>query len=38
MQLFVVSRIVKQFGVPWAVMVLPCISLGAYSIIVFSRC
>ena len=35
MQLFVVSRIVKHFGVPWAVMVLPCISLGAYSIIVF---
>ena len=35
MQLFVVSRIVKKFGVPWAVMVLPVISLGAYSVIVF---
>ena len=35
LQLFVVSRIVKRFGVPWAVMILPLISLGAYNIIVF---
>jgi AAA family ATP:ADP antiporter len=35
MQLFLVSRVVKRFGVPWAVMILPIISLGAYNIIVF---
>jgi AAA family ATP:ADP antiporter len=35
LQLFVVSRIVKRFGVPWAVMVLPLIALGAYNIIIF---
>ena len=34
MQMFLVSRIVKRFGVPWAIMILPIISLGAYSIIV----
>ena len=28
LQLFVVSRIVKYLGVRWAVMILPCISLG----------
>jgi AAA family ATP:ADP antiporter len=33
--LFLVSRVVKRFGVPWAVMILPIISLGAYNIIVF---
>jgi AAA family ATP:ADP antiporter len=35
LQLFVVSRIVKRFGVAWAVMVLPAIAFGAYNIIVF---
>jgi ATP:ADP antiporter, AAA family len=35
LQLFVVSRVVKRLGVPWAVMILPLISLGAYNIIVF---
>jgi AAA family ATP:ADP antiporter len=35
LQLFVVSRVVKKFGVPWAVMILPMIALGAYNIIVF---
>src|SRR4029453_11242061 len=34
MQMFLVSRIVKRFGVPWAIMILPVISLGAYSVIV----
>jgi ATP:ADP antiporter, AAA family len=35
LQLFVVSRVVKHLGVPWAVMILPMISLGAYNILVF---
>jgi AAA family ATP:ADP antiporter len=35
LQLFVVSRIVKHFGVAWAVMVLPALSFGAYNILVF---
>ena len=35
LQLFVVSRVVKKFGVPWAVMILPMISLGAYNILFF---
>ena len=35
LQLFVVSRIVKHFGVGWAVMVLPALSFGAYNILVF---
>jgi len=35
LQLFVVSRIVKHFGVAWAVMVLPALSFGAYNIIAF---
>jgi AAA family ATP:ADP antiporter len=35
LQLFVVSRIVKKLGVPWAVMILPMISLGAYNILAF---
>lgn len=35
LQLFVVSRVVKHLGVPWAVMILPMISLGAYSILIF---
>jgi ATP:ADP antiporter, AAA family len=33
LQLFVVSRIVRRFGVPLAVLVLPLVSLGAYGII-----
>jgi AAA family ATP:ADP antiporter len=33
LQLFVVSRIVKRFGVPLAVLVLPLVSLGAYGVI-----
>ena len=35
LQLFVVSRIVKHFGVAWAVMVLPALSFGAYNIMAF---
>jgi AAA family ATP:ADP antiporter len=35
LQLFVVSRVVKYFGVGWAVMILPMIALGAYNVIVF---
>jgi ATP:ADP antiporter, AAA family len=35
LQLFVVSRIVKYWGVGWAVMVLPALSFGAYNILVF---
>jgi AAA family ATP:ADP antiporter len=33
LQLFVVSRVVKHLGVAVAVMILPAISLGAYSIL-----
>jgi AAA family ATP:ADP antiporter len=33
LQLFVVSRIVRYFGVPGAILVLPLVSLGAYGII-----
>ena len=29
------SRIVKYLGVKWAVMILPCISLGAYNVLAF---
>src|SRR4029453_2830467 len=35
LQLFVVSRVVKCLGVPWAIMILPMISLGAYNILAF---
>jgi AAA family ATP:ADP antiporter len=35
LQLFVVSRVVKHLGIPWAVMILPMISLGAYNILAF---
>jgi AAA family ATP:ADP antiporter len=35
LQLFVVSRIVKYWGIPWAVMVLPFISLVAYNVLAF---
>ena len=35
LQLFVVSRIVKYLGIRWAVMILPCISLGAYNVLAF---
>jgi ATP:ADP antiporter, AAA family len=35
LQLFVVSRVVKNLGVPWAVMILPFISLTAYNILAF---
>jgi ATP:ADP antiporter, AAA family len=35
LQMFVVSRIVKWFGVPIAVVILPLVSLGAYGIIAF---
>jgi AAA family ATP:ADP antiporter len=35
MQLFVVSRIVKYLGIGWAVMILPFISLSAYSVLAF---
>ena len=33
LQLFVVSRIVKYLGIPWAVMILPMLSFTAYGII-----
>jgi AAA family ATP:ADP antiporter len=33
LQLFVVSRIVKYWGVPWAVMILPALAFGAYSVL-----
>jgi AAA family ATP:ADP antiporter len=33
LQVFVVSRIVKRYGVPIAVLVLPLVSLGAYGVI-----
>jgi AAA family ATP:ADP antiporter len=35
LQLFVVSRVVRNLGVPWAVMILPFISLTAYNILAF---
>jgi len=35
LQLFVVSRVVKYFGISWAVMILPIISLTAYNILAF---
>jgi ATP:ADP antiporter, AAA family len=35
LQLFVVSRVVRHLGVPWAIMILPMISLGAYNILAF---
>ncbi len=34
-QLFLVSRIIKYVGVRFAVMVLPCLAFGAYSILAF---
>ena len=34
-QLFLVSRIIKYLGVRFAVMVLPCIALGAYNVLAF---
>jgi ATP:ADP antiporter, AAA family len=33
LQLFVVSRVVKYLGIPWAVMILPILSFSAYNII-----
>ena len=33
LQLFVVSRVVKYLGIPWAVMMLPLLSFSAYNII-----
>ena len=35
MQLFVVSRVVKRFGIPFAVMILPVLSLTAYNVMLF---
>ncbi len=35
LQLFVVSRVVRYLGIPWAVMILPLISLGTYNILIF---
>jgi AAA family ATP:ADP antiporter len=35
LQLFVVSRVVKHLGVSIAVMILPALALGAYSILLF---
>jgi ATP:ADP antiporter, AAA family len=35
LQLFVVSRVVKHLGIPWAVMILPMISLVSYNVLVF---
>ena len=34
-QLFLVSRIIKYFGVRVGVMVLPCLAFGAYSVLAF---
>jgi AAA family ATP:ADP antiporter len=35
LQLFVVSRVVKHRGVPFAVMVLPALSFGVYNVLIF---
>jgi ATP:ADP antiporter, AAA family len=35
MQLFIVSRIVKYFGVRWAILIHPLLSFSAYNVIVF---
>jgi AAA family ATP:ADP antiporter len=35
LQLFVVSRVVKRFGIPIAVLVLPVLSLTAYNVMLF---
>ncbi len=35
LQLFVVSRVVKRFGIPFAVMILPVLSLTAYNVMLF---
>jgi len=35
LQLFVVSRVVKRFGIPIAVMILPVLSLTAYNVMLF---
>jgi AAA family ATP:ADP antiporter len=35
LQLFVVSRVVKYLGIPWAVMILPMLSFGAYNVLAF---
>jgi AAA family ATP:ADP antiporter len=35
LQLFVVSRVVKYLGIPWAVMIFPMLSFTAYNIIAF---
>jgi ATP:ADP antiporter, AAA family len=35
MQLFIVSRIVKYFGVRWAVLIHPLLSFSAYNVILF---
>ena len=35
LQLFVVSRVVKRFGIPVAVMILPVLSLTAYNVMLF---
>ena len=35
MQLFVVSRVVKRFGLPVAVLILPVLSLTAYNVMLF---
>ncbi len=34
-QLFLVSRLIKYFGVRIGVMILPCIALGAYNVLAF---
>ena len=35
MQLFIVSRVVKRFGIPFAVLILPVLSLTAYNVMLF---
>ena len=35
LQLFVVSRVVKRFGIPIAVLILPILSLTAYNVMLF---
>jgi AAA family ATP:ADP antiporter len=35
LQLFVVSRVIKHWGVAWAVMVLPALTFGVYNTLIF---
>jgi ATP:ADP antiporter, AAA family len=35
LQLFIVSRVIRHRGVPWALMVLPALSFGVYNVLMF---